>query len=143
MAKHEKIERFNRQQLLTNLSSMPPMVIATAYLHAINYTNYGVDVTEKWLTAVEQSSSLEKAYHDGYYDALKLKEIRWIPVSEKLPEIHNYSEKYLVTLKRGGVYIATFTECNGKHWWTYNDVEAWMPLPEPYKADGGEEDGNN
>ena len=59
----------------------------------------------------------------------------WIPVSEKLPEIHNCSDNYLVTLKRGGVHIAMFTECDGKHWWTYDDVEAWMPLPKPYKTE--------
>lgn len=56
----------------------------------------------------------------------------WIFVSEKLPDIHNYSDNYLVTLERGGVHIAMFTECNGKHWWTYDDVVAWMPLPKPY-----------
>ena len=38
------------------------MVIATAYLHAINYTLYGEDVTEKWLTATQNASALEKAY---------------------------------------------------------------------------------
>ena len=62
-------------------------------------------------------------------------EQRWIPVNEKLPDIHNYSDNYLVTLKRGGVYIATFTECDGKHWWTYDDVIAWMPLPPSYKGE--------
>ena len=50
---------------------MPPMVIATAYLHAINYTLYGEDVTEKWLTATQNASVLEKAYRKGYYDALQ------------------------------------------------------------------------
>lgn len=63
---------------------------------------------------------------------------RWIPVSEKLPEIQNYSDNYLVTLKRGGVHIAMFTECDGKHWWTYDDVKAWMALPEPYKVESEE-----
>jgi len=65
-------------------------------------------------------------------------EPRWIPVSERLPDIHNYSEHYFVTLKRGGVYIAMFTECDGKHWWTYDDVIAWMPLPKLYKAESEE-----
>ena len=60
-------------------------------------------------------------------------EPRWIPVSEKLPEIQNYSDIYLVTLKRGGVNIAMFTECDGKHWWTYDDVIAWMPLSKAYR----------
>ena len=58
---------------------------------------------------------------------------RWILVEEKLPEIHNYTEKYLVTLERGWVHTAIFTECDGNHWWSYDDVVAWMPLPLPYR----------
>lgn len=57
---------------------------------------------------------------------------RWIPVNEKLPSIKNQTNKYLVTLKDKTVCDAMFTEHNGKHWWTYNDVVAWMPLPKPY-----------
>ena len=72
-------------------------------------------------------------------EALEQDRPKWIPVSERLPEIQNYSDNYLVTLKRGGVHIAMFTECDGKHWWTYDDVEAWMPLPEPYKEREEEE----
>ena len=60
---------------------------------------------------------------------------RMVPVSEGLPDIHNYTKEYLVTLKRGGVYIAMFTECDGKHWWTYDDVVAWAQMPKEYKAD--------
>lgn len=57
--------------LIDELSKMPPMVIATAYLHAIGYTRYGVDVTEKWVTATQNVAVLEKAYNKGYYDALQ------------------------------------------------------------------------
>ena len=69
-------------------------------------------------------------------------EPKWIPVEGRLPDIHSYSEKYLVTLKRGGIYIAMFTECDGKSWWTYDDVVAWMPLPESYKTETEVEDEN-
>jgi hypothetical protein len=63
----------------------------------------------------------------------------WIPVSERLPNIKNRREGYLVTLKDKTVHDAIFTECDGEHWWNYNcdDVIAWMPLPEPMKV--GEE----
>ena len=71
MNKEKQIREESSKQLLDELSKMPPMVIATAYLHAINYVKYGVDVTEKWLTAVQQTSALEKAYQDGYYDAMQ------------------------------------------------------------------------
>ena len=71
MSKEKKIQEYERKQLLDELAKMPPMVIATAYLHAINYTLYGEDVTEKWLTATQQACILEKAYNKGYYDALQ------------------------------------------------------------------------
>jgi len=62
----------NKSKLLIDeLSKMPPMVIATAYLHAIYYTRYGEDVTKKWVTATQQAYALEKAYDKGYYDALQ------------------------------------------------------------------------
>ena len=72
MSKEKQIQDYKSKQLLDELSKMPTMVIATAYLHAINYTLYGEDVTEKWLTAVQQASALEKAYSEGYHDALQL-----------------------------------------------------------------------
>jgi len=59
------------EKLIEELSKMPLMVIETAYLHALNYTLYGEDVTEKWLTATQNTCILEKAYKKGYYDALQ------------------------------------------------------------------------
>ena len=70
MSKEKKIQEYENKRLIDELSKMPPMVIATAYLHAINYTLYGEDVTEKWLTATRNTCALEKAYRKGYYDAL-------------------------------------------------------------------------
>ena len=71
----------------------------------------------------------------NYLSSVTPQEPRWIPVSERLPDIHNYSEHYLVTLKNGEVHRAMCTEMNGEHWWNYNldDVIAWMPLPQPYR----------
>lgn len=70
MSDEEKKE-YKKKRLIDELSKMPPMVIETAYLYAINYTLYGEDVTEKWVTATQNASALEKAYNKGYYDALK------------------------------------------------------------------------
>lgn len=58
---------------------------------------------------------------------------QWIPVSERLPEIHNFCQLYLVTYKQGQICTAFYTETNGRSWWSIDGVEAWMPLPEPYK----------
>ena len=71
MSKEKQIQEYKSKQLIDELSKMSPMVIATAYLHAINYTLYGEDVTEKWITATQNASALEKAYRRGYYDALQ------------------------------------------------------------------------
>lgn len=57
--------------IVDELLKMPPMVIETAYLYAKNYVMYGENVTEKWLTAIQNTSILEKAYRKGYYDALQ------------------------------------------------------------------------
>ncbi len=69
--KQIQIQEQKNKRLIDELSKMPPMVIATAYLHAVNYTLYGEDVTEKWLSAVQNASALEKAYRKGYYDAME------------------------------------------------------------------------
>ena len=71
MSKEKKIQEYESKQLIEELSKMPPMVIATAYLYALNYTLYGEDVTEKWLTATQNASALERAYREGYHDALQ------------------------------------------------------------------------
>ena len=70
--KHEEkqIQDYESKKLIEELSKMPPMVIATAYLYALHYTKYGVDVTKEWLTATQNASALEKAYNEGCYDAL-------------------------------------------------------------------------
>lgn len=65
-------EDYESNKLIEELSKMPPMVIATAYLYAVNLNMYGVNVTEKWLTATQNSSALEKAYNEGYYNALRI-----------------------------------------------------------------------
>ena len=61
----------------------------------------------------------------------------WIPVSERLPEENG---GYLVTVM--GKYITTALWVgNAENW---SKITAWMPLPEPYKADmrGGENEAN-
>lgn len=68
----------------------------------------------------------------------------WIPVSERLPEENG---QYLVTVKNLTGYEQLYNnvfECEffEKDWifkgWKDNKVIAWMPLPEPYKAESEE-----
>lgn len=73
---------------------------------------------------------------------------RWIPVSERLPEEY----KTVIASTEYGVYPeARYSEEDGwawayesgaDYWEELAEVKAWMPLPEPYKAESEAEDGN-
>jgi hypothetical protein len=74
---------------------------------------------------------------------------RWIPVSERLPEIDEdgYSKYVLVSFSNYSLpCIGQLRKTDGEnHWYEGDDekaldsfglhVNAWMPLPEPYKAE--------
>ena len=71
---------------------------------------------------------------------------RWIPCSERLPELDEdgYSDKVLVCFSNfTGCEVCEYRECDDCHGWYVGDsddnpedvgvhVIAWMPLPEPY-----------
>jgi hypothetical protein len=69
MGKYNKIQR---DVLLKQLETAPDEVLALAYLHSLNYTMFGVEITEKWQTAVQNSAQMQKAYEKGYRDACKM-----------------------------------------------------------------------
>lgn len=67
---------------------------------------------------------------------------RWIPVSERLPKVH---ERYLVNMKHKSLN-ETFIDCRyfySDYQFEYRDdferrnweVIVWQPLPEPYKEE--------
>lgn len=59
----------DKEYMLAKLSEESDMVIATAYVYAVNMRKFGRDVTEKWLTAVTQSMALDEAYVRGRCDS--------------------------------------------------------------------------
>lgn len=91
-----------------------------------------IDATDTMNQALE--NLIQSIYLKGYNEALEQKP-RWIPVSERLPDIHNYCMKYLVTDCYGHIHTSLFTESGGKGRWSHSDVIAWMPLPKPYKQE--------
>lgn len=112
----------------------------------------------KHRSEVYKTRGLSKAIADMVQDmtiyAPHPYEMRWIPCSERMPEMHEendcgvkikVSEPVLFCEKTGlhaCVHIGTCMEAFEERWWlsrewkTYKDVTAWMPLPEAY----GEED---
>ena len=75
----------------------------------------------------------ELAYKHGWSNCFA--EHRWIPVSERLPEKNG---RYLVC-GNDKIWICRFMHLDSVHGWN-NDawnprVEAWIPLPEPYRKE--------
>lgn len=62
------------------------------------------------------------------------REQRWIPVSERLPEKNG---EYLITGRQGAVNKRRYHD---GHWYGNWSVLAWMPLPEPYRAESEDKD---
>lgn len=70
-----------------------------------------------------------------------LEQTRWIPVSERLPEDE---QEILFSTKMGRVHSGKYhDDDSANQWYSHEDkcrawnnvVTAWMPLPEPYKAE--------
>ena len=127
---------------------------------------------EEAIALLESRRDLIKSEYpeiDDYREALDMaikaleQEPRWIPVSERLPKVHNtpyyvdndeelYESDHVLTCCEDGkdyIYaIGTIIYdkmCNSYEWsglYDYGDiiiddmrVIAWMPLPEPYRAE--------
>lgn len=67
---------------------------------------------------------------------------QWIPCSEHLPKV---DEPVLVTDDSGGIKTVDVDRCgqyensNERFWYYTQNAVAWMPLPEPYRAERREE----
>ena len=64
----DETSEIKKKILLDLLKNEPIEVVQLAYLYAKNYTKYGVNVIEDWVTATKQSYALEQAYLKGVYD---------------------------------------------------------------------------
>lgn len=87
----------------------------------------------------EQIDKYGQEYDDKGIEALKkaiklLEQTQWIPVSERLPK---KEDLYIVSVKNDHDrrYSKTCWYHGEGNWFARQDVEAWMPLPEPYGAE--------
>lgn len=77
---------------------------------------------------------------------LEAKVPRWIPVTERLPEIE---QRVLVLDRHGNAMVRTLRYLTGEKEPSFRPdglvprkhITHWMPLPEPPEMDGGGEDG--
>ena len=117
--------------------------IITAQLYDDEYEEF----KEKKMSIIDYIN----AYTDeGVTEADVVAQTRWIPVSERLPE---EDKQVLVTecftgISGKKIYSISLASRYGDDWVTVDDeykldpsrykVVAWMPLPEPYKAESEE-----
>ena len=97
----------------------------------------------KYLDALDMALTALEAEETWYATHEYPPKTRWIPCSERLPA---YGEDVLISI--GGYcnvgYIVSVNEEEQYNWyfsgWYHlpNDVDAWMPLPEPYKGENDE-----
>ena len=59
-----------KQKMVDVLMEKDERTIATALLYAEAFLKYGVDVTKKWETAVEQKYALQQAERCGFLDGM-------------------------------------------------------------------------
>lgn len=121
-----------REIVLEELAKEDLQVLALAYVYAKNMHIYGVDVTKAICSATENLAMLEKAFI-GW----------WIPVSEEMPEdgqnvlfCDNTGDIMVGYHIRGGP-DTHFTQVGSFE--VIKNVKAWMPLPDAYKPQKGEE----
>lgn len=96
----------------------------------------------------EGSSKYENNYFDEngncnceliVMDRILLQELvdktTWVPVKKGLPD----DRQVVLTIKNKHISILEYHadtkhwfETRGNWWWSYNMVDAWMPLPKPY-----------
>lgn len=61
----------DKKVIIEELLKLPEMELVTALAYAKGLTLYGVDVTEKWLTATQMNDALSRAYEKGRIDERK------------------------------------------------------------------------
>ena len=98
-------------------------------------SDFGRRCAEMFISAIDQEETIESPN-------------KWTPVSKRLPKADEYIDDvaryYLVQNEYGDMLVARYTHSG---YWEQiyqlkpisDEIVAWMPLPEPYKAESEEE----
>ena len=138
------------------LNNLPPTIYKADAVEAVKAlpsatdTNVGGNLIDRQ-TAIKMAKTYgAEEYERGYAKGKEDAQPRWIPVSDRLPEI---GQLVLCSLKTrhyyGKIHVCKYCAadkyCDHSYFdWDHNgfpDVVAWMPLPTPYRE--GEQDGKN
>ena len=96
-------------------------------------------VLEKDLASI--NNRLHHAFNQGFElgrkSTVTKEKTRWVPVSERLPE---KGKQVLCCNRQGSVFTSaiTFEVGNMVAFGQHTNIIAWMPLPEPYRAESEE-----
>ena len=87
----------------------------------------------------------KEAYSELCMRGMDKEYFEWVPTSERLPEL---KEDVLASLKNGRLFVCCLYkyESTCEYWWIgeeeihfrFDEVAAWMPLPEPYREESEE-----
>ena len=115
-----------------------------------NITAFNMAIETLGQKPCKEQEIYEKAYKEGYdkgwNDGNFISKNRWIPIKTRplteVDQLPDDAQEVLITNKYGDVYIDTFYKDGGGYFewrnWVVDDIKAWMPLPEPYKAESEE-----
>ena len=115
---------------------MDNLISRQAAIDAVNQYNFDFPQYMKRFVTELRDAMKADLKHDIEALPSAQPEPKWIPVSERLPETNDV---YLVAINSWGCpqrAIDGFMSQTTRKWEVYgNKVIAWMPLPEPYKAE--------
>lgn len=148
---NDNIDKNEIRKAIDRLQAEHPCGIAydpTAFVNmeAVNTIKEFVDKIARRMmedTEINIICEFAKLYLEGVRPMVMRKQ-EWIPCSERLPE---RNEVVLVSFKTGMVQLCEYLDGGtSDSWFSITDncyawnnvVNAWMPLPEPYKEEGDE-----
>lgn len=107
---NENIERYS---LIKELLEYPTDILRLALANAYSMREFGVDITQKWETAVQQMDAMYRAERKGYADAMTHmygKQLEELDEKYGITRHKNYEEEFINAQK---LYEELLQQCKG------------------------------